>query len=385
MTDHCKFAIIGGGIGGLTLAIAMQRKGYDVTVFEGATQIKPLGAGLVLAANAVKALSSVGICEEVLAKGKIIRKLFIKDQYGAVLSETDAEKISERFGMINNFTIHRADLHEVLLRHLQPGSLELGKSCVDFISEGEKVKLIFQDGTTTSADYIVAADGIHSVFRKKLIPDSLPRFAGYTCWRAVIDDIPAGLNLEETVETWGAGSRFGVVPLTDKRLYWFACLNAKPNDENMRNYQVKDLLRHFGEFHDPVTKILMRTKNEQLIWSDIIDLQPIDRFAFKNIVLTGDAAHATTPNMGQGACMALEDAAVLANCIDDYSTVEEAFKQFETKRLARTAKIINTSRTLGRVAQLENPLLMGLRNTAIRLTPKKIAERQFKFLYEISF
>src|SRR4051812_3761288 len=113
MTDQQSFAIVGGGIGGLTLAIAMQRKGYTVTVYENATQIKPLGAGLALAANAVKALSAIGICEDVLTKGKIIRKLLIKDQYGSILSETDAEKISERFGTINNFTIHRADLHDI--------------------------------------------------------------------------------------------------------------------------------------------------------------------------------------------------------------------------------------------------------------------------------
>jgi 2-polyprenyl-6-methoxyphenol hydroxylase-like FAD-dependent oxidoreductase len=101
--------------------------------------------------------------------------------------------------------------------------------------------------------------------------------------------------------------------------------------------------------------------------------------------LMGDAAHATTPNMGQGACMALEDAATMVNCLDDYSSVSEAFKQFEHKRIARTTKIVNTSWQLGKVAQLENPLLMSLRNTAIRLTPQSLAEKQFKFLYEISF
>jgi len=385
MTNPRSFAIVGGGIGGLTLAIAMQRKGFDVTVYENAAHIKPLGAGLGLAANAVKAFTDIGINEEVLKKGKVMRKLSIKDQTGRVLSETDSENLSSKYGIINNFTIHRADLHEVLIQHLNPDSLQLGKGCVDFIQEGSSVKLIFQDGTTATAGHVIACDGIHSIFRKKLMPGSLPRYAGYTCWRAVIDDLPPGFNFDETSETWGPGSRFGIVPLTNKRVYWFACLNAKANDPVMQGFKIPDLLNHFELFHSPVPEILTRTRNEQLIWSDIIDLEPIRKFAFGNIVLMGDAAHATTPNMGQGACMAIEDAAVLANCLENYSTPEEAFQQFELKRIERTTRIVNTSRALGRVAQLENPLLMSLRNTVLRLTPQHVTEKQLKFLYEISF
>lgn len=384
MTKWPSFAIVGGGIGGLTLAIAMQRQGYQVKVYESAVDIKPLGAGIMLAANAIKALSEIGIAEDVITKGKVLRKLIIKDLHGKIISETDSERIKLRYGLINNFTIHRADLHDVLLQKLQPGTLELGKGCIDF-KQNDGVTLHFEDGTTAHADYVIASDGIHSVFRKKLLPESQPRYAGYTCWRAVIDNVPADFNYEETIETWGAGSRFGIVPLNGKRVYWFACINAPVNDQAKRAYKVDDLLKHFGEFHDPVSKILMRTKDEQVIWSDIHDLAPIKKFAFGNVVLMGDAAHATTPNMGQGACMAIEDAAVLANCLDEYSSPEEAFYHFEKQRITRTTKIVNTSWRLGRVAQLQNPILAKLRNTAIRLTPQSVAEKQFKFLYEVDF
>jgi 2-polyprenyl-6-methoxyphenol hydroxylase-like FAD-dependent oxidoreductase len=385
MTNHPSFAIVGGGIGGLTLAIALQRKGFDVTVYENAPQLKPLGAGLGLAANAVKAFTDIGLSDEVLKKGKVMRKISIKDPAGSILSETDAEKLSSRYGIINNFTIHRADLHEVLLGNLHPGSLQLGKGCVDFVQKKSSVELIFQDGTTAAAHHVIACDGIHSVFRKKLLPGSTPRYAGYTCWRAVIDDLPPGFNFDEISETWGAGSRFGIIPLTNKRVYWFACLNAKASDPVMQGFKIPDLLNHFEQFHSPIPEILKRTRNEQLIWSDIMDLAPIKQFAFGNIVLMGDAAHATTPNMGQGACMAIEDAAVLANCIENYVTPEEAFKQFELKRIERTTRIVNASRTLGRVAQLKNPLLTSLRNAVLRCTPQRVTENQLKFLYEVSF
>jgi 2-polyprenyl-6-methoxyphenol hydroxylase-like FAD-dependent oxidoreductase len=380
-----KFAIVGGGIGGLTTAIALQRKGFDVTVYESAPVLKPLGAGLALAGNAVKALMEIGIGDEVLRAGKVMKTVCIKDDRGNTLVETDSEKLSTRFGTINNFTIHRADLHRILAGQLKPGTLLLNKSCADIKQSTSGVTLLFNDNTQAQADYLIACDGIHSVVRKKLLPESLPRYAGYTCWRAVIDDIPENVNMDETTETWGQGSRFGIAPLTGNRIYWFACLNAKANDPEMRSFGIPELLTHFSSYHSPVSSILKKTKKEQLIWGDIIDLKPLKKFAFGNIVLLGDAAHATTPNMGQGACMAIEDAAVLSNCLEEYVTIEEAFSKFEAKRIPRTTKIITTSRTLGEIAQWKNPLLTTLRNTLVRLTPPGVTEKQVRFLTDVSF
>lgn len=384
-TMNKSFAIIGGGIGGLTLAIAMQRRGFDVTVYERAQQIKPIGAGLGLGGNAVKAFFEIGIGDDVLEAGKIIRMVRIKDQHGRILTETDSVQLSARFGTVNNFTIHRADLHQVLMRHLVPGTLELNKDCIDTMQDENGVHLLFSDGTRAHAGYVIACDGIHSPIRKKLIPESSHRYAGYTCWRAVINDIPAGLNMDETSETWGPGLRFGIVPLSNNRLYWFACANAKQNDPQMRQARIPDLLERLSGFHAPIHQILRHTKNEDLIWSDIIDLKPLRRFAFDRIVLAGDAAHATTPNMAQGACMAIEDAAVMVNCLESYLTPEEAFRRFEAMRIQRTTRIVNDSWTLGKAAQVESPWLIALRNTAVRLTPASVAERQMKFINDVSF
>jgi len=385
MSHDKTFAIVGGGIGGLTLAIALQRKGFNAAVYEHAPEIRPLGAGLGLAANAVKAFFEIGIGEEVLQVGQVIKMVRIKDTEGHILTETDSAQLSAKLGAINNFTVHRADLHDVLLRQLQPGTLHLNKACVDVHQQPGGVTLRFSDGTETPADYVIAADGIHSPIRKKLVPDAQPRYAGYTCWRAVINDVPAGFDFDETSETWGAGSRFGVVPLSNRRVYWFACINAGPNDPHMRAFNIDSLRSHFSHFHNPIPELLARTTNDQLIWSDIIDLKPLTRFAFDRIVLMGDAAHATTPNMGQGACLAVEDAATLANCIEDYATPEEAFRRFEEKRIGRTTRIVNKSWTLGKAAQLQNPLLVSLRNLAIRLTPPQFAEQQVRFIHDISF
>jgi 2-polyprenyl-6-methoxyphenol hydroxylase-like FAD-dependent oxidoreductase len=380
-----KYAIVGGGIGGLTLAIALQRKGFNATVYENAPQLKPLGAGLVLAANAVKAFIEIGISDEILEAGKILKSLKIKDQKGNTLSETNSEKLNEKFGLVNNFTIHRSDLHTVLTKLLIPGTLHLNKGCVDHLQTPAGIILKFHDGTTAFTDYVIACDGIHSPIRKKLLPESYPRYAGYTCWRAVIDNIPPSVDLNETSESWGPGCRFGIVPLSENRLYWFACINAKEKDPLMQRMNIQDLQRYFGNFHLPIPDILEKTSNDKLIWSDIIDIKPLKKFAFGKVVLMGDAAHATTPNMGQGACMAIEDAATLANCIENYIRSEEAFIQFERKRIARTTSIVNNSWRIGKVAQLENPLLIGLRNMALRVTPASVTERQIKFITDVSF
>jgi 2-polyprenyl-6-methoxyphenol hydroxylase-like FAD-dependent oxidoreductase len=385
MSSRNKLIIAGAGIGGLTLAIALQRKGIDVTIVEQAPALRPLGAGLVLAANAVKALTEIGIEQEVLKAGKALKRLVIKDRRGQVLTSTDSEQISRRYGATDNFAIHRAELHDVLLKHLQPGSIQLAKQCVDFKQNAEGISLYFQDGSIINTDYVIACDGIHSIFRRKLIPQSEIRYAGYTCWRAVVDNPPPGINVEETSETWGQGARFGIVPLASGKLYWFACLNAAASSAVMRNYTVEDLLSRFGHFHDPVPSLIKNTRNDQLIWGDIIDLKPLTQFAFDNIAIMGDAAHATTPNMGQGACMAIEDAVVLSNLLGRHSNVQDAFRKFEWMRLPRTQKIVKGSWQLGRVAQLENPILAQLRNAAIRATPSSVAEKQMKFLYDVSF
>ena len=379
-----KFAIVGGGIGGLSLAIAMQRKGLSVKVFESAPEFKPLGAGLALAANAMKAYADIGIADEVISEGWKIKRMYGKDHRDRVISFTDAQELSQRYGIVNNFTIHRADLHRVLLKLLEPETIEFAKTCVDFEQKENGVSLHFSDGTVSTSDCLIACDGIHSPIRKKLLPESLPRYSGYTCWRAVVDDLPGGFNPDETTESWGPGRRFGVVPLSNHRVYWFATLNAKYNDSVMRNATPKDLGEYFKGFHFPIPQLLERTRQDQLIWGDIIDIKPIKRFAFGNVLLMGDAAHATTPNMGQGACMAIEDAAALANGLTRY-TPAEAFKKFEAHRIARTTRIVNQSWTFGKIAQLENPLLIGLRNGAFRMMPKRMIDKELKSLYEVSF
>lgn len=377
-----KIAIAGAGIAGLTTAIALNKKGFDVTVYEAAPQLKAVGAGISLSANAIKALGVLGVKNNVVAKGHFLEKLSVLNNKGKVLTSTNSAQLSTVLGD-DNFAIKRSDLHEVLLSFLKPNQLVLNKKMVDIEQEQGQVKITFEDGTHEQFLGLIAADGIHSVARKTYVGHNKPRYAGYTCWRGLVQH--TGLKLNGASETWGAKGRFGIVPLPEDYIYWFACVNAKEQSERYKQFSITDLENHFKDYHQPIPTILNKTHNQHVIWNDIIDHEPINQYAYGNIVLIGDAAHATTPNMGQGACMGIEDAVVLADELAKSIEVGIAFKKFEKRRLKRTHDIVNKSWQLGKVAQLDNPVLIAVRNLALRLTPKSVNQNQLKKLYEVDF
>ncbi len=378
------FTILGAGIAGLSTAIALKKIGIHAQVFEAAPEFKPLGAGLLLAANAVQAYRKIGISKKIIARGRALPLFEILDDSGCRISHIDAAAIQQKYG-VHNFAIHRADLHEVLLEQLAPGQLQYGKratGCLPGPNGMQEVR--FADGSSHHTDFLIVADGIHSAIRRQLLPGAVERYAGYTCWRAVIE--AGGINQTSATETWGAAGRFGIVPLTGERIYWFACVNAPKNDPALRDFCVADLQRVFGNFHEPIPAILAQTRDADLIWNDIVDLKPIPRFAFGNILLLGDAAHATTPNMGQGACQAIEDAVVLADELKNQTAdPAAAFRAFEQRRLKRTHFIVNNSWTLGRMAQWQNPLLTTLRNGLFRLLPDRVNEAQLEKVLTVDF
>lgn len=377
-----SFTIVGGGIAGLTAAIALHKIGIEATVFEAAPEFHPIGAGLALAGNAMQAYQHLGIDEAVKNAGYVIPTFAILDQKGKVISDFHTAKINQQYNTCS-VAIHRGALHQVLASQINANQLVLNKKAVGFEKKEGGLVVQFQDGTTHITDYLIVADGIRSQIRQQLLPAAQTRYAGYTCWRAVIDN--TDLFIEGSTESWGPGKRFGIVPLADNKIYWFACTNAPAQDERMKNFTAKDLFHHFQDFHDPIPSILQQTKDEDLIWNDIIDLKPIQTFTFENIVLIGDAAHATTPNMGQGACQAIEDAVILASELQKSDDISGAFKSFEQRRVKRTHFIVNNSWTLGKVAQIESRLLCSLRNLAFRAMPASINDRQMKQLYEVSF
>lgn len=393
-----RIAIIGAGIGGLVAAAALHRSGHAVTVLEKRPQPGAIGAGLTLFANSFKALESVGL-------GEIIAPLTPKPltplragqrtpdgRWLVSLPHTTTDSMR---------VVHRIDLHSALADCLEPGTLhsgcdatvtsigdtnaELGGTGAGRASaqkpgmpeitiastiDGEAADPIA--GSTAPFDLIVAADGIRSATRAILGLDTGVRYAGYTAWRGVTDK-PVDVH-GEAGETWGLGHRFGIAPLPDGRVYWFATDNAAEGSSHGDEREA--LLSRFGSWHDPIRTLIESTETRAISRHDIYDLtSPLSSFVAGRVVLLGDAAHAMTPDLGQGAGQAIEDAATLTLLLRGTRTgadIDAALRTYDRVRRARSQPIARRSRSMGKIAQWDSPSRTRMRNTMLKLAPNAL-------------
>jgi 2-polyprenyl-6-methoxyphenol hydroxylase-like FAD-dependent oxidoreductase len=371
--------VAGAGIGGLTLAIALRRRGARVRVFERANHLGAVGAGIGLPANGVKALQTLGLGESVTRAGMIVRRAAILDARGRPLgAEVDLTSVYQEIGA-SLVALHRARLHALLLDALGSGVVTTGAHVVSFEQTADVVHVALMTGERVEAKLLVGADGLHSNVRAQVVGNDPPVYSGYTSWRGVTPanavTVPA-----RTTESWGRGERFGIVPIGFGEIYWFAVADAPPNrrDTDVRG----ELMARFGSWHEPVAAIIEATPPERIMRTDIYDRDPIERWHSGRVVLLGDAAHPMTPNLGQGAGQAIEDAVVLDECLAQATSIEEALTHYEQRRVARANGIVRASRQFGAIAQWSNPLAAWLRDRVMSLTPPAAAVRQARKLME---
>lgn len=381
-----KFLIAGGGICGLTTAIALHQLGQEVAVYEAAAKIKAVGAGISISSNAIRALDSIGLAQEVIAHSQVQKGFQFFTPKGKLINEGDFNSLVEKYGLPAMISFHRADLHSLLIEKLKGKiAFSTNKRIQQVAQQKDTITLSFSDGTTAKGNYLLACDGIHSVIRKQLLPRVTPRYAGYTIWRGLLNNPPKDPKFEKPFKTFGKEGQFGAVLMKKNQLYWFASRKAPFKDPAMKAMTIVGLQKRYGHFHDPIPQILEMSKDEDMLANDAIDLKPLSKFAFDNILLMGDAAHGMTPNLGQGACQAIEDAAVLAQILEKEKDIEKGFRLFEQQRIPRTTKVTNDSWNMGKAAHLDNNLLIGLRNLMMRLTADRTLRKQIDFLNDISF
>lgn len=374
-----KFLIIGGGIAGLMTGIALQQAGFSVEIFEKAEEVKRVGAGITVAPNGMAALEQLGLAEQVKAMGNVSSKgIAIVDEGGKAITKLDDEKYAFPI-----YAIHRADLQTILLGALQEGTLKLGSKCHDLIQDDSGVVVQMEDGSEVRGDYAIVADGIHSIARNCIFGKQPLRYAGYTCWRGIAETWPKDADPKLFTETWGTKGRIGIVPLANRETYWFAVVGASENSIAHQTYELSHLVERFGSYHKPIREVLEATNPDKIIRGDIFDLEPMKSFAKGRVVLMGDAAHAMTPNLGQGGCQAMEDAIILRNCLKKNHDVEQAFEDFSKARIGRTKKITERSRLIGKIGQLEASFVCKMRNMGMRLAPAASQRKQLNYLYDV--
>ena len=369
--------VIGGGIGGLTAASALARRGHDVRVVEQAPKFEPVGAGITIQANANAVLQALGIelpAEDVVPIGSVE----LVDEHARALVAGDPDEILPDPPSVN---VHRADLHRALLAACDGVPLEAGVR-VDAVAVGsDAVEVRFADGRAEPFEWVIGADGIHSACRRSLYGETVTRYSGQTCWRFAIE--APDLVPDVTTERWSPGRRVGIIPLARGRIYVYLVENA-PRGTPAPGSASADALRARFAGDDPrLDPILDRLGPEVVIdHSDLCD-QPDIRYGRGRVLLLGDAAHAMTPNAGQGAGTAIEDVGALvlalATHADDPARLPDAVAAAQRERVA---SIQQTAWRIGQVAHWTNAPARLARNLLMRALPDSLAQRQARALWQ---
>ncbi len=360
-----RAVVVGSGIAGLSCAIALRKVGIEAAVYERAPALGEVGAGISLWANALRALDRLGAGAAVRAAGLALTHSEMRASSGRkLLARFEAGPFEKSVG-VSPFIcmIHRAELVAALAGLLPPGVARYGHTFSTLRLEGKRVAVGFKDGHTDTADVLIGADGVRSAVRGQLFPgEREPRYAGYTCWRGVCPR-PAAVTPGYVGEWWGRGRRFGITTLPGDRVYWFATLNAPPGGKAADERAA--VAAAFREYADPVPELIASTPADKVIRNDIVDRPPARPWSKGRVGLVGDAAHPTTPNLGQGGCMAIEDAVVLARCLATAADPADGLAAFEDERYARTTAVTNESWRFGRMGQMEGRLACRLRDAAL--------------------
>jgi 2-polyprenyl-6-methoxyphenol hydroxylase-like FAD-dependent oxidoreductase len=342
-------------------------------VLERAPEITEVGAGLSLWPNALRALDALGLGDAVRAAGVAQATGGLRRPDGRWLARSDTAEVSRRFGDV--VLLARTDLLEMLRRAVPADLVRTGVE-VTGVEQRPGGVLVTHSAGSDTADVLVGADGIRSAVRRLAWPKAPePRYAGYTAYRLITPPLPGACD--EGAETWGAGVRFGYVPLRDGRVYCFAAVTAPRREAAGGVGRLEDLEALVGSWHPPIPALLVaaREARSPVLLHDVEELPDLPTLVAGHLALLGDAAHAMTPNLGQGACQALEDAVELAAALSVETDVPAALADYDRRRRPRTQRIARRSRSVGRVGQWSAPPLVAVRNLAVRLIPPAAALR----------
>ena len=350
--------IIGGGIGGLAAAVALRRAGITAHVFERAPQIKEVGAALSIWSPAVTALRRMGLEDQVLSLGPNILKFNILSPSGQVISSTSIDEISRASGAAS-VMVHRADLQQILLQALHAEQVHTEKECIGVVQDQDGATVRFADETEARGTIVIGADGIRSAVAASMFGDEGLRFSGYYCYRAMAatPDVPD----HEVISILLPGMHFGLFPRVRRaQAYWFLCRNSPPGagtpDDRCDHPALLQSIA--SRLPDGIGDMIANTDARSILIDDVFDRRPRKIWGRGRVTLLGDAAHPTTPTFGQGACMAIEDAVVLANCLQRGKDPIAALRNYEKRRRRRTTMITNLSWRYGNFLQYDRRALV---------------------------
>lgn len=370
--------IIGAGPGGLTAAIALGRIGVDVEVYDQARGRTNGGSGLTLWPNALNALDRLLLGDHIRAVSQPLDGIAMWRCTGEPLFEIPSKFIEAQFGECG-VALSRADLVAVLLQAINVDTVYWGARCVSVIQDDESVTAVFHDGARARGELLIGADGIRSMTRAQVFGERKLKYAGYTVSRGV-----AQYQLERSVGlmSLGCGAQFGLFALGKGQTYWFASTNSREFDKLTTIASKDQMLFRFGNWHDPINSVIAATGETAILTDGVYEMRTMARWSNRRVTLLGDAAHPFAPTLGQGACQAIEDAVVLAKCLQADRDLGRTLREYEAQRRPRAKAIARQSRWTGRVGQISDPRMCRLRDWLVKGTPRFIRAGQLQWLFQ---
>ena len=341
-----EIAIIGAGMGGLTTGIALKKFGHRVTIYEQAEQILPVGAAISLWSNGVKCLNYLGLTEQVAKLGGQMNDLaYIDGLNGEVMTQFSLAPLIEEVGQ-RPYPVSRAELQNMLMDAFGRQDIQLGKRMVSIEDKGQHVEIGFQDGSTASAALLIGADGTHSMTRQYVLGKQVERrYAGYVNWNGLVEISEDLAPAQQWTTFVGEGKRASLMPVAEHRFYFFFDVPLPAGLENQRSEYKILLKQYFSGWCSQVQRLIDSIDEQKTNRVEIHDIEPFTQFYKGRVVILGDAAHSTTPDIGQGGCQAMEDAVYLARALQINTLgLEDALKRYQNKRNERANELLLRAR-----------------------------------------
>jgi len=329
--------------------------------------------------------AGLGFAEKIVEAGWAVKLLRLQDWKSGDIQTTNMSQIAKKYGF-ETIALHRGMLQRLLFEQLTAGSVRFGCEVQSVAQSGDHVFARLSDGTSCVAAILVGADGLNSQIRRMAGLDGVRRYSGSSSYRAIARGA-AILNGEaehEAYEIWAKGCRVGFSKINADDYYWYLTFDAPAGEVSSESERKAHAETMFRAYFPQWIGLLHSTRTEDILRTDISDLKPLRQWSSQRIGLIGDAAHATTPNLGQGGAMAVEDALVLADAFKECGLNERAWKRFEGIRREKVDWTVSTSWSIGKICHLGNPLLRSLRNIALKNTPDSITHKQAQRIYTLS-
>lgn len=342
--------IIGAGIGGLTAGIGLKQHGHQVTVYERVEKILPVGAAISIWSNGVKCLNYLGLTEQVKKLGGDLQQMaYIDGLSQDTMTQFSLQPLIDEIGQ-RPYPVARAELQQMLMQEFGLQDIRLGMNLVDIQENSEdgsdSIQAIFADGTIASADLLIAADGMHSIAREYILGKKLERrYAGYVNWNGLVEIDPEIAPDQQWTTYVGEGKRVSLMPIADHRFYFFFDVPVEVGLENDKNQYQNMLKQYFAGWCPPVQKLIDTINPQTTNRVEIHDIDPFNTWYKGRCVLLGDAAHSTTPDIGQGGCMAMEDSIYLIRSLAiNTNSLDDALKRYQDVRSVRANDLVMRAR-----------------------------------------